>query len=83
VFEAVLLDDARAAYERLDPNDQADVDRILHLLELSPWTDGVTRFTAVIGDVGMGVYDDDHWEVVYRVVDLRFIEVVGITRIES
>ena len=35
----------------------------------------------MLGSVGMGVYDDDRWEVVYRIVDDRFIEVLGISRV--
>lgn len=81
MFEAILLERARDAYDALSGEDQADVDRVLRLLELNPWTDDVTRFTAVINDVGVGVYDDDRWEIVYRVVDERFIEVIGISRI--
>jgi hypothetical protein len=81
VFETVLLPEARAARDALSHAERADVDRVLRLLELNPWADGVTRFTLVLGGVGMGVYDDERWEIVYRILDDRFIEVVGISRI--
>ncbi len=75
MFEAILLDAARAAYDALGGDDRLDVDRVLRLIEVNPWTDDVTKFTVVIDDVGLGVYDDGRWELVYRVVDERFIDV--------
>jgi hypothetical protein len=59
VFEAVLLAEARAARDVLSDAERANVDRILHLLELNPWADGVTKFTVVLSGVGVGIYDDD------------------------
>jgi hypothetical protein len=63
--------------------DQAEVDRIITLLELNPWSDDISKFTAVLERWAAGVYDDGRWEVIYRVVDDRFIEVVGMTRITA
>ena len=81
MFEAILLPAARAAYDRLSGDEQADVDRIIRLLELNPWADDTTKFTTTIGRRTAGVYDDDRWELVYRIVDDRFIEVLGISRV--
>jgi hypothetical protein len=30
-----------------------------------------------------GVYDDGRWELVYRILDGRFIEIIGFRRISS
>ena len=48
MFEAILLAQARAVYDRLSAGDLADVDRIVRLLELNPWADDSTKFTANI-----------------------------------
>jgi hypothetical protein len=34
-------------------------------------------------DWAAGVYDDGRWEVAYRILDDRFIEIVGIHRIDG
>jgi hypothetical protein len=83
VFEAILADEARAAYDGLTDEDRTEVDRIIRLLEINPWTDDATKFATYIGRWAAGVYDDDRWEVVYRIVDDRFIDVIGISRIEA
>jgi hypothetical protein len=83
VFETVLLPEARAVRDALNEEDRADVDRITHLLEINPWADDATKFTAAIGQRTVGVYDDGRWEMVYRIVDDRFIKVLGITRIKG
>ena len=81
MYEAVFLDEARAAYDALTAGDREEVDRILERLESDPHGDDVTTFIVRLTGYIAGVYDDGHWEVVYRVVDARFIEVVGIARI--
>ncbi|MGH2584883.1 MAG: hypothetical protein ACRDJE_08220 [Dehalococcoidia bacterium] len=83
MFEAILLPEARAARDLLNDEDRIEVNSIIQILELNPWTDDITKFTVVINDVGLGVYDDGRWEVVYRVVDDRFIEVIGISHIRG
>ena len=81
MFEAVLLPEARAVRDALREEDRADINRIVRLLELNPWADGTVKFTMSIGRWAAGVYDDGRWEVVYRVIDERFIEVIGMSRI--
>lgn len=83
MFAAIFVTEARAVYDQLSGDDQAEVDGIIRLLELNPWADDTTKFTTVIGRWAVGVYDDNRWEVVYRVVDDRFIEVIGFTRIRA
>ena len=38
-------------------------------------------FTAVLAGRVVGLYDDGRWEIAYQLVDDRFIEIVGISRI--
>jgi hypothetical protein len=83
VFEAILLPDARRARDRLAEVDRREVNRIIRLLELNPWADNTTKFVVNLGQDIAGVYDDNRWEVVYRIVDDRFIEVIGISRISG
>lgn len=83
MFEIALLPEARAALDALNEADQGDVARVLRLLELNPWQDGVVKFVMIVGGVGVGVYDDYRWEIVYRILDERFIEVVGISRVQN
>lgn len=80
MFEAVLLPEAEKGRDLLDSADRAEVNRIIRLLELDPWSDDETKATITLGGIGFGVYDDGRWEVVYRVLDNRFIEVAGISR---
>jgi hypothetical protein len=81
VLEAVFTPEARAKHGALNADERADLDRILRQLELNPWRDGVTKFTVFVRGQLVGVYDDGAWEVAYRVVDDRFLEVVGFTRL--
>lgn len=83
MFESIFLDKARTFYERLPESEQQDIDRILHALELDPSGDTETTNLIALGAVGFGVYDDGRWEIVFRVLDDRFIEVAGISRIQS
>ena len=81
MFEAVFLPSARAIYDRLSAIEQDEIDRIVHLIESDPWLDGATKFPVTIDPHAAGVYADGRWEVVYRVVDNRFVEVVGFSRV--
>jgi hypothetical protein len=83
VFETVLTPEARADYDRLHPDDQAEVDSILDRLERQPGSNDQTQFTVEMPDWTAGVYDDGRWECVYRILDDRFVEVIGIKRIDS
>lgn len=81
MFEAVFLPRARAVYAALSADDRAAVDRITRLIESDLWADGETKFTSLLDRWAAGVYDDGRWEVVYRILNDRSIEVVGISRI--
>jgi len=83
VFESILLPDARAERDALKDAERAQVNMIIRLLELDPWGDGETKFTTTMENWVAGVYDDGRWELVYRILDSRFIEIIGFRRINS
>ncbi|MBI2760130.1 MAG: hypothetical protein HYX51_01725 [Chloroflexi bacterium] len=83
MFEVIYLPAARATRESLSEGERADVDRIVRLIEINPWADDTTKFAVRIGRWMAAVYDDDYWEIVYRVVDDHFVEIVGINRVGS
>ena len=83
MFEAVFAPRARSHYDGLSADEQAQIDEIVHLLESDPWADEETKVVGNMGRWAAGVYDDGRWEVVYRVLDDRFIEIVGISRISG
>lgn len=79
MYEAILTPEARAARAALTPAQRDALDQTLALLESNPWTDNETKVVARFGAWAAGVYDDGRWEIVYRVVNDRFIEVVGFS----
>ena len=81
MFEAVFVPSVRAIYDRLSAIDQAEINAIIRLIEADPWPDGATKYAVTIGPQAGGAYADGRWEVVYRVVDDRFVEVIGISRV--
>jgi hypothetical protein len=48
VFELIFLPEARAAYEGLDSDDQAEIDSIIYLFELNPRSDDIAKFTVTL-----------------------------------
>lgn len=83
MFEAVFTPDARTVYDALSDTDQAEVDAVIRLLEIDPQADDETTVSVTLGGIGFGVYDDGRWEIVFRVLDDRFIEVIGISRVSG
>jgi hypothetical protein len=81
VFEAVFTSEARADRARLGPDEREEVNSIVARLEQQPRSNDETQFTVDMPEWTAGVYDDGRWEIVYRILDDRFIEVVGIRRI--
>jgi hypothetical protein len=78
LLEVVLLEVARAVYNGLGPDDQAEVDQLLGILELNPWLDGLHKFYDQAS--GNDVYDNGAWSIVYRVIDAAFVEIWAIWR---
>lgn len=83
MFEAVLIPVARTDYDQLRAGEQRQIDLIVRLLEIDPWGDDQVKFTGNIGESVAGVYDDGHWELVDRIIDGRFVEIVDIRCINS
>jgi hypothetical protein len=81
VFEFVLLGRARAQYEALDPDERADADRVIRLLEMNPWIDGVIKAEILVAPLVLSAFNDGRWRMIYRVVNGRFIEIFAITRV--
>lgn len=83
MFEVVITGQARSVYDALQDTDLAQVNAIIDRIESDPWGDDEVMFTVVLAGEVMGVFDDGHWEVAFRVVDDAFIEVVGLSKIDS
>lgn len=81
MFEAVYTPVYRIQRAGLGSDQQDDLDRTVRLLELDPHIDGVTKFRAVAGGEVVSLYDDDRWQIVYRIVDDRFLEMLGVDRV--
>ena len=54
--------------DRLSPTDEAELGRIVTLVRLNPWPDGVVKFSLQLDDNDLVVYNDGEWSVIYRIV---------------
>ena len=68
-LDYVLRPSARARYDRLSSIHQADVDRRIDELCVDPWPDDRTKFGGAFDDPPRILFDDDAWEMTYRIVD--------------
>lgn len=82
MFEAVILPPAQAYRATLDERDRAEVDRLIVLIELDPYIDGVHKFLFQINDRIVTIYDNGTWRIGYHSVDNRFVEIYSIKRID-
>ncbi|MGE0545285.1 MAG: hypothetical protein AB7R89_34430 [Dehalococcoidia bacterium] len=82
MFEAILLGQSRAQRSALSAVERDEVDRLIGLIELDPWIDGVHKFSMVFEPIVLTVYDNRLWQIAYRVVDNRFVETYGIRRLK-
>ena len=81
MFEAVFLGRSRRQYDALTWREQAEVDQIIRLIELDPRVDNLRTFVYLHEGSVMRIYDDGRWQIAYRVVEDRYVEVYGITRL--
>ena len=79
-FDVIFSPNARAFYNSLDALGQAEVTRIIALITLDPWIDGVTKFEYVSQVVVLTAYDDGDWVILYRILDDRVIQLWAIER---
>ncbi len=79
VFEFVLVGRARSMYDAFTPEEQAEIDRAIRLLELDPWPDKIRKSVLAVSPLILNAYDDGRWQITYRVVDYRFIEIFAIS----
>ena len=81
VFEAVIPDSLKASLARYRPEDRQEIERLVRLIELNPWIDGEHKASVSVGSVVYSAYNNGRWHIVYRLVDSRFVEIHGISRI--
>jgi hypothetical protein len=82
MFEAVSRGGARAAYDRLNLVERAQVDHIIRLIESGPYGDDAYRITVTAPPLVLNAYNNGTWQITYRVV-APFIEIYGIKRIDA
>lgn len=83
MFEAVQIGRARMQYDALTPEERVEADRVIYSIELNPWVDGVLKFPFLVPPLMVTLYGDDRWQITFRVVDDRFVEIYAIGRVES
>ena len=81
MFEAVIVEQARGQYDTLLGEDLAQINDIIRRLEHEHWGDEESKFAVVLVGEVMGIYDDGQWEVAYRIVDDRFVEIIGLSKL--
>lgn len=80
MFEFVFVGRARRQYQSLSPEEQDEIDEVIRLLELDPWPDRIGKGQLAAPPLILNAYDDGRWQITYRVVDYRFIEIFAIAR---
>jgi hypothetical protein len=58
-----------ALADRLTDDAEAELGRIITILRLNPWPDGVVRFSLRLDDSDVIVYNDGEWNVIYRITE--------------
>ena len=62
-----------ALADQLGPDDEAELGRVITLLRVSPWPDGILKFSLQLDDETafargeVSVYNDGEWTVIYRI----------------
>lgn len=75
MYEAVYLAGAREMLESLDLVERAEVEALVRLIEIDPWSVDLVTHAYSVGRRAAVVHNDDRWENFSRVVDDRLIEV--------
>lgn len=81
MFEAVYRGRFRGQFNVLSELEQAEVERLIRLIEIDPQIDNVHKADILVPPLVLRVYDNGIWRIVYRVVDDRFVELYAVTRI--
>jgi hypothetical protein len=68
LFEVASSPNIVTLADQLSPADEAELGRIVTLLRLNPWPDGVLKFSLHLDEVEVIVYNDGAWNVIYRIV---------------
>ena len=88
LFEVESSPTMHGLAQQLTADDEAELGRIITLLRVSPWPDGVLKFSLQLGE-GTGpalgevsVYNDGEWTVIYRVA-ARMIQLLDAWRTQD
>lgn len=74
-FDVLIPADAKRFYEGLDEADQAEIDRLIGLLQSDPWVDDIHKFVYPSEVVVLTVYDDGRWVILYRLLENHIIHI--------
>ena len=88
LFEVESSPTMHGLAQQLTADDEAELGRIITLLRVSPWPDGVLKFSLqVSGEAGLmlgevSVYNDFEWTVIYRIAG-RTIQLLDAWRTQD
>ncbi len=68
LFEVASSPNIVTLADQLSLADQAELGRIVTLLRLNPWPDGVLKFSLHLDEGEVIVDNDGAWNVIYRIV---------------
>jgi hypothetical protein len=77
-FEVRLLEPAEAFLRALEPERQAAVGRLLDLLEIDPWVDGIHKILVPIPPVSFPCYIGSEYWILYHIVQNTVVSVLNI-----
>jgi hypothetical protein len=77
-YDFVFLPRARRDYERLDPLDQAEIDRLVELLCEDPAVDNVRKFDFPMPPAILRLFDNERWAIFYSVIDPSVVQLWAI-----
>jgi hypothetical protein len=58
-----------ALADQLSADDEAELGRIVVLIRLNPWPDGIVKFAFRLGNADLVIYNDGEWNAIYRIAD--------------
>ncbi len=82
MVEAVLWEAAAAYRATLTPDERAEVDRIIHLIELDPSIDGIHKVLIEYDGRAFTAYNNGRWHVGFSLLDGATVAITGIRKIE-
>ena len=83
LFDVMFLAPAADYVTGLPEADQAEVRRLVSILRLNPFIDGIYKFPFPGGGLVLTVYDNGSWHVIYRFLNEITIQIWSIHRTDS